>query len=87
MAGIAGCGMGCCGGLGIMGDDLKGGIAGGIVVGIRASGDLARVEVLGVGLGIAVDRFCSVLGGSGVSRCCRAGGWLSKDGCLVLLLA
>ncbi len=70
-----------------MGDDLKGGIVGGIVVGIRARGDLARVEVLGVGLGVVVGRLCSVLAGSGVKRCCRAGGWLPKDDCLVLLLA
>ncbi len=70
-----------------MGDDLKGGIVAGIVVGMRASGDLASVEVLGIGLGIVAGRVCSVLAGSGVSRCCRVGGWLSVEGCLVLLLA
>ena len=37
-----------------MGDDLKGGIVTGIVVGIRVRGDLVRVEVLGIGLGVVV---------------------------------
>ena len=36
----------------LVGDDLKGGIVVGMAVGIRASGDLVRVEVLGLGLGM-----------------------------------
>ncbi len=30
---------------------------------------------------------CSVIVGSGVMRACLTGGWLSVEGCLVLLLA
>ena len=87
MGGISGCGIGACWRVVLVGDDLKGDIVDGIVVGIRASGDLVRVEVLGLGLGMAVGWGCSVIVGSGVIRACRIGGWLSVEGCLVLLLA
>ncbi len=55
IGGIAGWGIGRCCWCKVVGEDLKGGTVIGRDVGMRDSGDLVRVEVLGVGLGMVVD--------------------------------